>query len=113
MDCHKLKEGNFPRNFGVDTLAGVMGVDPPSFGGKERGRGRGSGGSRGLAADEQERKMVMDFLERWKKFDWTSELDGEMIQACVMLDCLICEMFQWMFPKLKLLGCTVFHGGSG
>lgn len=75
-DCPKLKEGKFPRNFGVDTLAGVMGIDPPSFGGKERGHG-GSGGFRSSAADEQERKMVMGFLERWKKFDWTSELDGE------------------------------------
>lgn len=67
------QEAKFPRDFGVDTLAGVMGVDPPSFGG--RGRGRGGGSGRG--GDEKERKEVMAFLERWKAFDWTSELDGE------------------------------------
>ncbi|CAN0488016.1 unnamed protein product, partial [Hapterophycus canaliculatus] len=31
------EEAKFPRDFGVDTLAGVLGVDPPSFGGKGRG----------------------------------------------------------------------------
>lgn len=56
-----------------------MGVDPPSFGGKGRGRrgGGGGGGGGGAAEVEQEKKLVMAFLEKWKAFDWTSELDGE------------------------------------
>ena len=74
------QEAKFPRDFGVDTLAGVLGVDPPSFGGRGRGRGGGGGGGGrggGAAAVEEERKLVLAFLERWKAFDWTSELDGE------------------------------------
>lgn len=72
------QEAKFPRDFGVDTLAGVLGVDPPSFGGRGRGRRGGvSSGGKGGAGDEEERKTVMAFLERWKPFDWTAELDGE------------------------------------
>ncbi|CAM9884283.1 unnamed protein product, partial [Ectocarpus fasciculatus] len=70
------EEANFPRDFGVDTLAGILGVDPPSFGGRGRGRGGGRWGGGGGAAVEEERKLVMAFLEKWKAFDWTSELDG-------------------------------------
>lgn len=74
-----LQEANFPRDFGVDTLAGILGVDPPSFGGRGRGLGAGRWGGRGgAAAVEEERKLVMAFLEKWKAFDWTSELDGEL-----------------------------------
>lgn len=69
------QEAKFPRDFGVDTLAGVLGVDPPSFGGRGRGRGGGGGGG-GAAAVEEERKLVLAFLDKWKEFDWTSELDG-------------------------------------
>lgn len=73
------QEANFPRDFGVDTLAGILGIDPPSFGGRGRGRGAGRwGGGGGGAAAEEERKLVMAFLEKWKAFDWTSELDGEL-----------------------------------
>lgn len=63
-----------------------MGVDPPSFGGKGRGRkgggAGGSGGGGGAAEVEQEKKLVMAFLERWKAFDWTSELDGTLSCSC-------------------------------
>lgn len=59
-----------------------MGIDPPSFGGRGRGRGgggggRGGGSGGGGAAVQEERKLVLAFLEKWKAFDWTSELDGE------------------------------------
>lgn len=99
-----------------------MGIDPPSFGGKERGHGGGSGGFRGAAADEQEKKMVMEFLERWKKFDWTSELDGERSHACTALDFFLREVFRKKralvevgrnerFPKPNRLGVPFFMGG--
>ncbi|CAN0483306.1 unnamed protein product, partial [Hapterophycus canaliculatus] len=39
----------------------------------------GRGGSNGPAAVEEEKKLVMAFLEKWKAFDWTSELDGESV----------------------------------
>ena len=79
-----MQEAKFPRDFGVDTLAGILGVDPPSFGGRGRGRGRGGGGGGGAAAVEEERKLVLAFLEKWKAFDWTSELDGaeECLVGC-------------------------------
>lgn len=82
------QEAKFPRDFGVDTLAGVLGVDPPSFGGRGRGRGGGGGGGRGggggAAAVEGERKLVLAFLEKWKAFDWTSELDGKPVDSTIL-----------------------------
>lgn len=88
---HQNQEAKFPRDFGVDTLAGVLGVDPPSFGGRGRRRGGGGGGGGGgmgggggAAAVEEERKLVLAFLERWKAFDWTSELDGGCAQGFMM-----------------------------
>lgn len=54
----------FPRDFGVDTIAGVMGMDPIRF-------------RRNLkTAPEQERQGVLTFLEKYKPFDWTVQLDS-------------------------------------
>lgn len=62
----------------MDTIAGVLGVDPPSFGGRGRERGGlGRSGGHGGAGEDEERRMVMAFLDKWKPFDWTAELDGK------------------------------------
>ncbi|CAM9147583.1 unnamed protein product, partial [Discosporangium mesarthrocarpum] len=72
------EEGKFPRDFGVETLAGILGIEPPSFGRKGRHRGKGTtSSSSGSAGDSDERAMVLSFLRRWRAFDWTAELDGE------------------------------------
>lgn len=56
----------------------MLGIDPPSFGGRRRGRRGGVGSNREVGGDEDEGKIVKTFLERWKSFDWTAELDGEI-----------------------------------
>ncbi|CAM9665775.1 unnamed protein product [Choristocarpus tenellus] len=92
------EENKFPRDFGVDTLAGVLGVDPPSFGrgGRRKGRKGGSsvrGGATGVEGGE--RVMVLDFLKKWKAFDWTAQLDGELCEVFVggqVCDVCSCEL---------------------
>jgi hypothetical protein len=53
----------FPRDFGVDTIAGMMGMDPMRFRRNQK------------AQPEQERQGILDFLEKFKPFDWTVDLD--------------------------------------
>ncbi|KAL7466772.1 hypothetical protein ACHAXS_007058 [Conticribra weissflogii] len=52
----------FWRDFGMDTIAGMMGLDPLRF------------GRRPPARDGDKRK-ISEFCEWWKEFDWTLELD--------------------------------------
>jgi len=79
-------EDAFPDDFGLDTAAGMMGLDAVAFGrGRRGGRGGGGGGRggggerRGAAAAstfEQERQAVLAQLKEWEPFDWTRQLDG-------------------------------------
>jgi diadenosine tetraphosphate (Ap4A) HIT family hydrolase len=55
------------RDFGLDTVAGMMGLDPY--------RMRRKSGS-GREAMEQEKREILKFCETWKEVDWTTELDG-------------------------------------
>lgn len=68
----------------MDTLAGVMGVDPPRFGRRARGRAAGGDGL-GRGDHEDEREAALAFLKGWKPFDWTSELDGTWRRAASVL----------------------------
>lgn len=56
----------FPKDFGVSVIAGMLGVDPPRF--DRKGQLRGDPG--------QERQAVAGFVREWQPFDWTRELDG-------------------------------------
>lgn len=57
-----IESSNFPRDFGNDTIAGMMEMDPLRFRRKE--------------AHQGEKESILKFLEKWKKFDWTLDLDG-------------------------------------
>lgn len=55
---------SFGRDFGIDTIAGMMELDPVRF---QRSRQRSSDG---------DRSAILKFCDKWKPFDWTLELDG-------------------------------------
>jgi hypothetical protein len=58
-----IETQSFPKDFGVDTVAGVLEMDPIRFRRKQ------------TLSVEQEKQLVLDFLQKWKPFDWTVELD--------------------------------------
>ena len=58
-------ETAFPRQFGIDTAAGMLGLPPAAFGRKEQ-----------RPQQEAERLAVLEFLKSWGPFDWTKSLDG-------------------------------------
>ena len=57
-----IESGSFPRDFGLDTIAGMMELDPVKFNRKKK-------------APDDDRGEVAEFCKRWKEFDWTLELD--------------------------------------
>ena len=54
---------SFSREFGIDTVAGMMELDPIRF-------------QRRHPARDGDRDKILEFCEKWKGFDWTLELDG-------------------------------------
>ena len=57
-----IESNAFPKDFALDTIAGMMQLDPVRFNRKQR-------------AADGDRAAVLDFCKRWKDFDWTLELD--------------------------------------
>ncbi|EQC32590.1 hypothetical protein SDRG_09907 [Saprolegnia diclina VS20] len=53
----------FPKDFGMDILSGILEVDPRRYG-------------KYHASFDAEKDRVRDFLAMWQPFDWTQELDG-------------------------------------
>ncbi|GAX27832.1 hypothetical protein FisN_13Hh061 [Fistulifera solaris] len=51
----QIVEERFPKDFAVDTLAGMLEMDPIRFRGK----------------DNKEREYAQQFMEEWKSYDWT------------------------------------------
>ena len=62
-----IESNTFPRDFGIDTIGGMMQLDPLRF----------RGGSRKRISESQERQHIQSFLDKWKEFDWTVELDKQ------------------------------------
>ena len=58
-----IETQNFPPDFGVDTLAGMLQMDSVRFRRTQR------------QSLDEEKKFVLNFLERWKTVDWTLELE--------------------------------------
>ena len=57
-----IETAEFPKDFGVDTIAGMMQLDPVRFRRKQR------------QSLEEDRTMVLNFCSRWKPVDWTLEI---------------------------------------
>ena len=64
-------EDDFPPSLGMDTLAGMLGVDPPSFGARARRKPQAKDAR---ALFEEQRAGVLHFLKAWEPFDFTKEL---------------------------------------
>eukprot|EP00558_Chaetoceros_sp_UNC1202_P011130 CAMPEP_0197253884 /NCGR_PEP_ID=MMETSP1429-20130617/66601_1 /TAXON_ID=49237 /ORGANISM="Chaetoceros sp., Strain UNC1202" /LENGTH=111 /DNA_ID=CAMNT_0042716703 /DNA_START=29 /DNA_END=364 /DNA_ORIENTATION=+ len=54
------------KDFGLDTIAGMMGLDPMKFNRRKKED----------TSFDSERAAVLDFVKTWKEFDWTLALDG-------------------------------------
>jgi hypothetical protein len=63
-----IENQSFPKDFAADTIAGMMELDPLRFNRKKK-------------AADYDRAAVLEFLGRWKEFDWTASLDAHDDQA--------------------------------
>jgi hypothetical protein len=59
-----IESSDFQADYGVETVAAMCGLDPIRFQRKKK------------FSAEQEKECILDFLEKWKQYDWTAQLDG-------------------------------------
>ncbi len=58
-----IESSEFPRDFGLDTLAGMMELDPVRFHRKKK------------FPQGFETELIAKFVDKWKSFDWTQRLE--------------------------------------
>ena len=59
-----IESSDFPVDFAADTVAGMAHLDPLRFKKKQK------------FTAEQERGHILKFLEKWKPYDWTEQMDA-------------------------------------
>jgi len=59
-----IETNSFPKDFATNTIAGMMEIDPVRFNRKPK-------------SVDDDRNNVLEFVKKWKSFDWTFELDEE------------------------------------
>jgi len=57
-----IETESFPKNFALDTIAGMMDLDPVRM-------------KRRQKASDEDRSVILNFVAKWKEFDWTLTLD--------------------------------------
>jgi len=70
-----IESRSFPQDFGADTVLGMMRMDPLRFRSSSQAATK-RGASAARSADDEERQRIRQFLDLWKPFDWTTELDS-------------------------------------
>jgi len=58
-----IETNSFPKDFALDTVAGMMDLDPVRM-------------KRRQKPPDEDRSAVLEFVAKWKEFDWTLALDG-------------------------------------
>ena len=59
-----VENKQFPPDFAADTIAGMTGADPIRFLRNKK------------FSNDEEKQYIMAFLEKWKSYDWTDQLDA-------------------------------------
>ena len=58
-----IESNTFPKDFAIDTIAGMLQMDPIRFKRKKQ------------ASMQEEKKLVLAFCDQWRPYDWTLQLD--------------------------------------
>ena len=58
-----IESSSFSSDFGLDTLAGMMDLDPIRFKRKSK------------FSNDLEKKLISEFTSKWKPFDWTQQIE--------------------------------------
>jgi uncharacterized membrane protein YgcG len=90
-----IESSRFPKDFAADTVAGMMHLDPmrlrrggsggggdrrkapPSSRSQKGSSGGGGGGDKNASSNDEEQELIRAFLQEWKVFDWTLQLDND------------------------------------
>jgi hypothetical protein len=66
-----IESSDFPKDFAVDTVAGMMKMDPLRFKYNKKHADHHSNSTN----TGEEKELVLNFLKKWNLVDWTTQLD--------------------------------------